>query len=49
MFLLEGLGQVIAMGGPEFGTRAEAMLRKESPKPSTGDLLRAARAKRSEK
>jgi 2-(1,2-epoxy-1,2-dihydrophenyl)acetyl-CoA isomerase len=45
MFLLEGLGQVVAIGGPEFGARAAATLRKEPLKPSTGDLLRNAPAK----
>jgi 2-(1,2-epoxy-1,2-dihydrophenyl)acetyl-CoA isomerase len=49
MFLLEGLGQVVAMGGPEFGARAQATLRKDSLKPSAGDLLRQARVKRSPK
>jgi len=44
MFLLEGLGQVVAMGGPEFGERLEAFLNKQPPKPSIGDLLRARRA-----
>jgi len=44
MFLLEGLGQVVAMGGPEFGERLHATLKKEKPKPSVGDLLRAKRA-----
>jgi len=46
MFLFEGLGQVVAMGGPEFGTRLNAMLSKETPTPSTGDLLREAAAKK---
>jgi 2-(1,2-epoxy-1,2-dihydrophenyl)acetyl-CoA isomerase len=42
MFLFEGLGQVVAMGGPEFESRVEAMMRKEAVKPSVGDLLRTA-------
>lgn len=41
MFLYEGLGQVIAMGGPEFEARARAALRKDEMKPSVGDLLKA--------
>jgi 2-(1,2-epoxy-1,2-dihydrophenyl)acetyl-CoA isomerase len=49
MFLLEGLGQVVAMGGPEFGARAEATLGKQSLKPSAGDLVREARAKKGPK
>jgi 2-(1,2-epoxy-1,2-dihydrophenyl)acetyl-CoA isomerase len=46
MFLFEGLGQVVAMGGPEFESRLNAMLRKETLEPSTGDLLREAAAKK---
>ena len=46
MFLFEGLGQVVAMGGPEFGSRLNAMLSKETLKPSTGDLLREGAAKK---
>jgi len=46
MFLFEGLGQVVAMGGPEFGSRLNAMLSKETLKPSTGDLLREVAAKK---
>jgi len=41
MFLFEGLGQVVAMGGPEFESRLGATLRKEPLKPSVGDLLRS--------
>jgi 2-(1,2-epoxy-1,2-dihydrophenyl)acetyl-CoA isomerase len=43
MFLFEGLGQVVAMGGPEFEARLGAMQRKEPIPPSAGDLLRAAK------
>jgi len=45
MFLFEGLGQVVAMGGPEFEARLGAMQRKEDLPPSAGDLLRAAQKK----
>ncbi|MDF3839896.1 enoyl-CoA hydratase/isomerase family protein [Cupriavidus basilensis] len=40
MFLLEGLGQVVAMGGPEFDYRLHAFLEKRVQQPSAGDLLR---------
>lgn len=40
LFLLEGLGQVVAMGGPEFGDRLEGFFAKRQPPPSVGDLLR---------
>jgi 2-(1,2-epoxy-1,2-dihydrophenyl)acetyl-CoA isomerase len=40
MFLLEGLGQVLAMGGAEFDGRLQTLLEKRPQKPSTGDLLR---------
>jgi 2-(1,2-epoxy-1,2-dihydrophenyl)acetyl-CoA isomerase len=46
MFLFEGLGQVVAMGGPEFESRLGATLRKEAMTPSIGDLLRAATKKK---
>jgi 2-(1,2-epoxy-1,2-dihydrophenyl)acetyl-CoA isomerase len=46
MFLFEGLGQVVAMGGPEFDERMHAILEKRPTKPSTGDLLRAPRARK---
>ncbi len=39
MFLLEGLGQIPAMGGPEFSERLSATLEKRPLKPSVGDLL----------
>ncbi len=42
MFLLEGLGQVVAMGGPEFDRRLHAILDKKPLPTSTGDLLRKA-------
>jgi 2-(1,2-epoxy-1,2-dihydrophenyl)acetyl-CoA isomerase len=42
MFLFEGLGQVLAMGGPEFESRLTATMNKEALKPSVADLLRAA-------
>lgn len=41
MLLFEGLGQVVAMGGPEFESRLTATMKKESIKSSVGDLLRA--------
>ncbi|MFT3816579.1 MAG: enoyl-CoA hydratase/isomerase family protein [Rubrivivax sp.] len=40
MFLLEGLGQVVAMGGPEFGQRLRGFLDKQPPRPSVGDKLK---------
>jgi 2-(1,2-epoxy-1,2-dihydrophenyl)acetyl-CoA isomerase len=49
MFLFEGLGQVVAMGGPEFGARLNAMLNREPMTPSTGDLLREAAAAKAPK
>lgn len=39
MFLLEGLGQIPAMGGPEFTERLDAMLDRKPLKPSGGELL----------
>ena len=45
MFLFEGLGQVVAMGGSEFDARLSAAQRKEASPPSAGDLLRAAETK----
>lgn len=39
MFLLEGLGQIPAMGGPEFTERLAATLEKRPLGPSVGDLL----------
>lgn len=47
MFLLEGLGQVAAMSGPEFEARLGAIQRKENLKPTAGDLLRSASKKKS--
>lgn len=46
MFLLEGLGQVVAMGGPEFEDRLQGFFQKRPAAPSTGDLLRARRKPR---
>lgn len=48
MFLLEGLGQVVAMGGPQFEDSLQAFFDKRPAKPSTGDLLRARRARNGE-
>jgi 2-(1,2-epoxy-1,2-dihydrophenyl)acetyl-CoA isomerase len=48
MFLLEGLGQVLAMGAPEFDERVQTLLDKRPQKPSTGDLLREFRLKQQE-
>lgn len=45
MFLFEGLGQVVAMGGPEFEDRVQTLLEKRPQKPSTGDLLRTFRSR----
>jgi 2-(1,2-epoxy-1,2-dihydrophenyl)acetyl-CoA isomerase len=40
MFLLEGLGQIPAMGGPEFTARLTAVLDRQPLKPTVGDLLK---------
>lgn len=40
MFLLEGLGQIPAMGGPEFTERLTALLDRQPLKPTVGDLLK---------
>lgn len=40
MFLLEGLGQIPAMGGPVFTDRLHAMLDRRPVPPTVGDLLK---------